>query len=372
MTPDETAAVMRLRTGKTQSKDAARLLHEKTQGWAAGVVLMEALQSRGGGRSGPEKMEPGRISDYFAGEIFGKLSEDTRDFLLKTSYFHRFTPAMAEAITGNKQAAQILAEFNHRNYFIERRNGPDLTYQYHAMFREFLKSLADCRYSAAERFRLMQSAAKLLEEAGQVEDAVELFIEARDWPGLTHLLLNHAPFLAAQGRDRTLESWINCIPREVIEINPWLLYWMAVSMVHYRPNDSTPLFERAYDLFNQAEDASGVLLSWSGAVDSILFQFDRFSRFDHWVDKLGRALKKYKGFPSPEIETRVTLSMFSALDLRKPQHPHAVRWRERMVALAKRNGDVNLEAIAAFHAAWHELYIGHPKKSALFLQAVEK
>lgn len=372
LTSEETSGMMKLRTGKPVSQESLQKLYEKISGWAAGVVLMEASQTRGGGQIEPEAMVPGKVSDYFAGEVFSKIDKEMHDFLLKTAYLPRMTPHMAEAITGNSRAGRILMDLNRRNSFTERSAERGPVYQYHAMFREFLRKRAEQEYSEVARSQLQLAAAKLLEESGQIENAAELFIEARDWDGLIRLVLNHAQSLASQGRNRTLEGWLSRIPQDITEADPWLLYWMALSLLHYRPNDSTPLFERAYKLFDETDNAAGVFLSWSGVVDSILLQFERFGRFDRWFDELQQALKKYKGIPSLEIESLVTLSMFSALDLRMPHHRDAMKWRERMMALAKRNGDVNLEAIAAFHAAWHELYIGHPKRSALFLQPVEK
>jgi ATP/maltotriose-dependent transcriptional regulator MalT/DNA-binding SARP family transcriptional activator len=372
LTPEETSGVLRLHRGRPLQKESLSQIYEKTRGWAAGVVLMEASQARGGGRIEPEAMEPGKLSDYFAGEIFNKISKETQDFLLKTAYLSRMTPRMAEAITGNCRAGQILAELNRRNYFTERHSGPEVSYQYHALFREFLERKAQHEYSEEVRIELQLVAAKLLEEAGRIEDLAELFTKVSDWKGLGSLVLVHAHSLTKQGRSHTVEDWLIRIPREIIEAQPWLLYWLGISLLHYRPKESAPLFERAYDLFNQADDAAGVFLSWSGVVDSIQLQFERVSRFDHWFKELQQDLKKYKGFPSLEIESQVALSMFAALNLRKPHHPDAMKWRERMLSLAQQRGNVNLQILAAFYASWHELWVGHSKKAVLIFLPFKK
>src|SRR3990172_5624050 len=348
-------------------------MHERAQGWAAGLILLtKSAKTADIDLALFDKLAPEQVFDYFASELFDKADRTIRDFLLRTAFLPKITVPIAEKITGILHAGRILSDLNRNNYFTEKRQHAEISYQYHPLFREFLLARAQTLLSQMEVSRIRSLTAALLEQSGQIEDAAELFIEVRDWTGLTHLVLDHAQSLAAQGRSRTIESWITRIPREITEANPWLLYWMGISMLHYRPNDSASLFERAYNLFDQTENAAGVFLSWSGVVDSILLQFERFGRFDHWFRELERAVKKYKGFPALEIESRVTLSMFSALVLRIPHHPDAMKWRERMIALAKRDGDVNLETIAAFHAGWHELYVGHTKRSALFLQPVEK
>lgn len=162
LTQDETSGVATMHSGTGPSRRALRQIYEKTGGWAAGIVLMEISRIQVGEQNEPDKMMPGRLSDYFAGEIFNKISSDTQDFLLKTACLPRMTPRMAESITGNSRAGQILSDLNRGNYFTERRVGPELTYQYHALFREFLKNRADSRYSAAERSRLMLVRARSL------------------------------------------------------------------------------------------------------------------------------------------------------------------------------------------------------------------
>ena len=56
-------------------------------------------------------------------------------------------PGLAEALTGNKAAGKILSNLNQRNYFTEKRTQPDVIYQYHALFREFLLNRAASRLS---------------------------------------------------------------------------------------------------------------------------------------------------------------------------------------------------------------------------------
>jgi len=283
LTPEETSGMMKLRTGKPVSKESLQKLNEKTSGWAAGVVLMEASQTRGGGQIEPEAMVPGKVSDYFAGEIFDKIDEEMQDFLLKTAYLPRMTPHMAEAITGNSRAGRILMDLNRRNSFTERRAGPELTYQYHSLFREFLKSLADRLYSTAERSRLMLSAAKLLEEAGQVDDAAEFYSETREWDGLIRIILDHAQELSAQGRSAALEKWLAAVPTEIREKTPWLLYWMGVCRLPFVPADARTYFEQAYAFFSSERAPAGILLSWSGIVESLFYEWNDLSELDQWI-----------------------------------------------------------------------------------------
>ena len=49
---------------------------------------------------------------------------------------------MAEKLTGIGEAGNILSELNRDNYFTDKRYDPDPVYQYHPLFRKFLRARA--------------------------------------------------------------------------------------------------------------------------------------------------------------------------------------------------------------------------------------
>jgi ATP/maltotriose-dependent transcriptional regulator MalT/DNA-binding SARP family transcriptional activator len=373
LTPEELTEIMGLHCAAQPSQEMVQLVSDKSRGWAAGVVLLcQAIRM--------EAIDPGmrkipsmeKMFDYFSNELFMRVDASLQDFLIKTAFMRTITPGDAEELSGHSNSDEILSRLNRRNFFIEKRSHPELTYQYHPLFRDFLLSHAHRFFSSGDISLLQRNSAHLLEQSGHVEDAAALYREAGEWEGFHNLILRHAPALMQQGRNRTLSGWLAQLPTDMIEKDPWLLYWRGMSAMPFDPAASNADLERAFSLFTKRTDRAGIFLAWSGVVDSILLQFDRFGRFDHWFKVLQQVLKTNKEFPSQEIELRVALSMFSALNLRKANHPDALKWRERMLSLADRSGDVNLHMIAAFHAGWHELCIGNPDRSALIIRPFEK
>ena len=117
---EETGEVLRMRGQKRLDHGLVVELHKKTEGWAAGVMLMalgpriRTIDDRSITRF-PVK----EISDYFAVEIFEKMERARQDFLTKTALFHGMTARMAEDLTGNSDSRQILSELSESHYFTE-------------------------------------------------------------------------------------------------------------------------------------------------------------------------------------------------------------------------------------------------------------
>jgi DNA-binding SARP family transcriptional activator len=354
LTLEETSGVMKLRSGKPFSKEYLRRVYEKSRGWLVGVVLMEVSLRRSGGQSEPDEMVPGRLSDYFVEEIFRKTDEDLRDFLLKTAFLPRMTPQMAEAITGNSRAGLILTDLHRRNSFTEKSAERGNTYQYHAMFREFLQKRAEHEYSEAVRTNLRLVAAKLLEESGQTEDAANLYIEADDRQGLAGLALRHAPQLMAQGRGALLESWLAHLS-PMLDNAPWFLYWKAVCRLPFNPGESQGLFEKAFQRFEESRDATGVFLAWAGTVESIFFAFENLRQLDHWIGMFPSLEQRQGGFPSGEIEGRVASAMVAAIVIRELRSSDYDTWLEKALAV----NDLNLKIRTLFYHAFRHIFQGN-------------
>ncbi|MDA1116725.1 MAG: hypothetical protein O2979_01710 [Proteobacteria bacterium] len=348
---------LRLTRGETESMVAQRhaglgpealdALYAKTQGWAAGLVLV-LQQARMGSpiAEAPDLSTRQLVFDYLAGEILQKSDARTQEFLLQTAHLAQMTAALAQDLSGDAQAGETLARLYRDNYFVTRREaGPEPVYQYHPMFREFLLARAQDTYAKERRRQLQKSAAALMENAGQVEEAVALYRDSHDWEAMAGLIERHAPALLGQGRGETLGHWVEELPPDVQQQHPWTAYWAAASQVQQAPREGRLGFERAYELFrvHATPDAAGMVLACSGAMDAILYELDDFSLLDRWIAVLDEMARAGARLPSPEAEARVACSMFISLTLRQPQRRDIEQWIERAIANSLQVPDPNLK-----------------------------
>ncbi len=357
-TLEEATGMVRLR-GHEAPAEAMRQFHEKTDGWAAGIVLLlEGAKKDGIEHVISKVYAPKEIFQYFAAEIFNRAEPKTRDFLLKTSIFPQMSLEMAEALTGNRQARVILSELNARNYFTQKLVSEINFYQYHPLFREFLQFMAGEAFSRDVLGQVQKKAAELLEKNGRPEDAVELLKTVEDWPNAVRLIIHHSPHLARQGRCKTVENWIKGLPETVIQGEPWLLYRKGVCRTPFSPLDSYELFEKALELFRSRGDSGGIFLSLSGLFDSIAYSFDTYNRFDDALNLLDEVLHKFQEFPSAEIEARLTASKLWAIVFRHPWRQDFKKTAERAHSVLPRISNVNIKTQVLHCLLMHHILLG--------------
>ena len=343
LTLKESAGMVRLRSRLRWPKEWLNHLYQTTDGWAAGLVLMvekakrEGIEPQVAGRFTPEE-----IFRYFSLEIFEKTDEEMQDFLLKTAFLPKMTARMAQELTGLPSSARLLSILSRDNYFTMKSFQNEPIYQYHPLFRDFLSERAREIFPPGSLSTLLSRAAAILEEAGQVEDAVFLLQEVGDWDALVRVILKQASLMVDQGRYRPLEDWLSSLPKEIMENHPWLLQWMGTCRLPFDPPQSQPYFEKAFGGFKTKNEAPGIILALWSIVESIRVSGGDLRQFDRWISVLEELSLRFKAFPSPETELRFVSMMIGALIYRQPQHPEIQKWTERAFSLAQRSSSMDL------------------------------
>jgi LuxR family maltose regulon positive regulatory protein len=371
LSPRETEGIARL-GGKGQRGTAVvRSLQRMSAGWAAGLVLL--LEKSAPGEAAPRKIPSDgmqEIFDYFASEILDGMDEEVRSFLMKSAHLPRMTADMAARLTGVRRAGKILFHMNRSNRFTEVRPDSDPVFEYHPLFREFLKSRASDTYPEKYIQRLRGKAAGILEASGHAEEAAGILREIGDWRGFSRILIRQAATLAAQGRIRTLGDWLEAVPERVTGKDPWLMYWSGMVGLVSRPGDCLGIFEKAFRVFSRRKDRDGALLAWAGAVDAIVYGPGGLKALDPWFAALEKPWKDGKP-PLPEkIDFRVTCSMIKALSMRRPPFVDMEAWADRAMRVAQSAPDVSMQFTALLNVAYYRFHGGDFPSTGLLLDTL--
>jgi LuxR family maltose regulon positive regulatory protein len=375
LTQEESNAIARKR-GRKLSAEALQKLYNKTQGWAAGLILM--LEQAGIGESLGEPQDlstPQLVFDYLAGEIFQKSDSRTQELLLNTPYLSQMTAAMAEEVTGQDDAGAILAHLYQNNYFVSLKQAqPEPVYQYHPLMREFLLSRAAEALGKERRIELQRASAALLESIGQASEAVALLRETNDWERIVDLIDRHGATMLDQGRGETLAQWVETMPKEAVQHNPWALYWLAASRLAVAPRESRLLYEQTFERFSgqPAPDIKGLLLSASGAMDAILYELDDFSLVDRWIPVLDKLAREHPPLMTGAVEARVASSMFISMVLRQPHHHDLEYWVDRAYRASLASPDANLRMSIEPLVAISIIWAGHYPKAWAVIEGMQR
>jgi ATP/maltotriose-dependent transcriptional regulator MalT/DNA-binding SARP family transcriptional activator len=371
LTREEQDGIIALR-GLQFDEAALEKLYRRTQGWVVALAMLLA-DRRALTDPGILLPSPSLVFDYFGEEIFRQLDAPTRDLLLGIAMLPQFSNALAQRLCPEVDAAALLERLEpYACLLIPMPAGGEPLYQLHPLAREFLLRKAHEVYSAPDLQQVRGRAAQLLVELGQVDAASQLLLEVQDWPALQRLVLQHAGQLLAQGRAETLARWIDAIPADLRNAEPWLAYWMAQARFASAPAEATKHLERSFHGFRALPGTSGnsgAFLALAGLMDVLVHDPDDLHPLDRWIAE-AEALIAANDWPSPGIEARVTHSLFIAMVLRQPHHPQLYAWGERTLALMQQGLDPSVRMTAGLYVVTVLIWTGRFARASTLLDTL--
>lgn len=211
------------------AEDVARL-QMTTEGWAAALRLAVLSLGQGTGQwlgaldSGTIDYE---VMAYLAGQVLEGTSDDTQQFLLKTSILDRLSGPLCDAVmvdTPRQRSGQeILNELYQENMFLVCTSSDRQWFRYHHLFQEFLRRRLARRYSPEEIANLHRLAARWFADNDYIVEAIRHFIAADDRAAAIQVVAEHRHELMAEDRWLDLDNWFRLFPSSIIESSPDLL-----------------------------------------------------------------------------------------------------------------------------------------------------
>jgi ATP/maltotriose-dependent transcriptional regulator MalT len=338
----EAVAVAQRRLGRRAArphKRALERLHDMTDGWAAGLVLLLEHEGRALVEQQPAELDArAAIFDYFAAEVFAGCEPRLQELLVRTAHLPTMSAAAAAKVAGVADAGQALDRLSRHGFFIERRGSSRRVFRYHPLFRAFLLERAVSVLGPDTLRQVRREAARLLVEDDQLHEALALFRQAGDLAALAGVVIERAPILLAQGRIETMRALLGAVPEQELEAHTWLAYWRATCVLGHDPAAALGLFARAFERFRAEGDAAGTYEAWAGAVQAIVLEGHDFRELDRWIEIHGALQEQRRGYPSPEIEARVAAAMVMAYT-RTSRCLEGRPWAERALALSRQQPD---------------------------------
>ena len=215
-TADDVRALMQQRHADS-SEAAVRAVHERTQGWPAGLglVLSESPQRR---PSQAGSLRDRHVFDYLASEVLDDMPPALRQFLLRCSVLPELTAARCAVVSGDPQAAHWLDEIERRGLFASVLESDVFTLRLHDLFRDCLDDRL--RRESPDALREL-----LLRAAETEDDAVRrigYLLRAGEWARAEAQLTALVPDLLIRGDIQLLLRLHDQFPEEQRQQSPRL------------------------------------------------------------------------------------------------------------------------------------------------------
>jgi LuxR family transcriptional regulator, maltose regulon positive regulatory protein len=201
-------------SGIALSDAGVALLHQRTEGWAAGLRLAAIALA---GHPDPERFVAEfsgthrTVAEYLLAELLDRQPPDVQQLLLGTSLLDRVNGELAELLTGRPGSEQILLSLEDANAFVESLDPERTWFRYHHLLADFLR-LELRRRLPEEVPALHRRAAGWFTVQGQVVNAVRHTQAAGDWADAARLLADHSFSLTLDGQAQTMQALLRAFP----------------------------------------------------------------------------------------------------------------------------------------------------------------
>jgi LuxR family transcriptional regulator, maltose regulon positive regulatory protein len=197
-------------------------LHQRTEGWAAGLRLAAISLA---GSPDPEKFvaefsgSNRTVAEYLLAEMLESRPPEIQQLLLRTSLLDRVNGQLADLLTGHSGSEGILLGLEDANAFVVSVD-PDRTwFRYHNLFAELLR-LELRRRLPEELPGLHRLAAIWLIDHGEIVEGIRHFQAAGDWAPAARLLADHSFGLMLDGQAQTIEALLRAFPPGAVTEGP--------------------------------------------------------------------------------------------------------------------------------------------------------
>jgi LuxR family maltose regulon positive regulatory protein len=349
--------------GLDLSAGAVRVLHERTEGWPAGLYLAylslrdakdreaAVAQFRGSSRN---------VVDYLTEVALDTLDPATRDFMVETSVLDRLCGPLCDAVTGRGDSGDLLEELARANHLVVALDDHRVWYRYHRLLADLLRDELGRHRTSRLRRLLHARASDWLVGAGRTGEAIHHVVAADELERATELITTSYLPTIEWGGHATVAGWLDTFPRSAVVrdarlsvVEAWVMSFLN------RPDEAEAALSHAL-----AAGYVGPLPDGASSVEASAALVRAGFPQGHVGDMLAAARRAFEREGRRDSPWKVTVHVQLGWALRLVGRPREARpLLERGAALAPL-GEQWLDAVGArCLLAWLALDLGDPGRA---------
>jgi len=220
------------------SRAAMQKLHQKTEGWPAGIrlAMLAAPQS-----ATSTDLVDGIPSDthavrtYLLQEVLDACSAEERELLLRTAFLDRFCAEICEAVLPDELSrtlpggagARFMDRIRETGLFGIALDSYGEWYRYHHLFQSMLQELARGAIGEGAIEDVHVRASRWLRAHGFFEESIRYLLSAGRPEDAAAIIVDHRYEIMNAEQWIRLSKWLNLLPEALISSRPELLLLVA-------------------------------------------------------------------------------------------------------------------------------------------------
>ncbi|EEG77925.1 MalT transcriptional regulator family protein [Dethiobacter alkaliphilus] len=227
---EETGRLLTETKGLALSEAQLNTLHEKTEGWIAGLQLAAYSLTSNNNKdrfihefAGNQR----NVFNFLSEEVFTRQPEAVREFLMQTSILNRFCAPLCDAITGSNDSAEVLSALEAANLFVIPLDNQGIWYRYHHLFSDLLRHQLSSRQPEMIT-ELHNKAGKWFFEANELSEAVYHFLTVKNLDKVAEILHANSKEIVESEGPNLIVRCLDSFPDEILRKYPLLAVYKAL------------------------------------------------------------------------------------------------------------------------------------------------
>ncbi|QLY31271.1 protein kinase [Nocardia huaxiensis] len=318
LTLEETRQLLVDRTGIELTDRQLEQIHAATDGWPAAIQLVSlSLRAAGGDAdqliarlSGDNKA----IREYLAENVLDALEPRMLEFLSAIAVPERVNASLAEALTGEAEAVDLLEQAEQRELFVHRLSEDSTWYRMQPMVAEHLRARLE-RAQPGRVKALHRKASRWFAEHRLLRQSVDHALAAADMDFALDLLESGGMDLIDRSRLATLFGTVSKLPVQQVTSRSKLLMALARANVNLQQsNAARTTLGRLSNMLarSSATDSEAATQRAQAAVLAAADQVAR-DRTEGVLDRITECLQHADDLPAWTVSTAANLASYVRL-----------------------------------------------------------